>query len=109
MDEAQLQLALTHHKAGRLAQAETIYRQILTENPRQPTVLNYQGVLALQRGQTELAIRLLDRAVAAFSQAIRLNPQLAVVHNNLGILRAALGDFESAIASYGRAVEIQPD
>jgi Flp pilus assembly protein TadD len=136
MDESQIQLALSHHKAGRLLEAEAGYRQILAANPRQATVLNYYGVLAIQNGQIELAAKLLRRAVAAnptdsnyhcnlgealrqsgrlesaitsFKEAIRLNPMLAVAHNNLGIALAACKDFSQAIESYRRAIQIQPD
>jgi Flp pilus assembly protein TadD len=136
MDEIQIELALSHHKAGRLTEAEGLYRQILAANPRQASVLNYYGVLAIQNGQIELAVKLLRRAVAAnptdahyhcnlgealrqsgraesaitsLKEAIGLNPGLAVAHNNLGIALAAAKDFDRAIAAYQRATQLQPD
>ncbi|RMD71231.1 MAG: tetratricopeptide repeat protein, partial [Gammaproteobacteria bacterium] len=40
-----IQIALQHHRAGRLAQAEAIYRQILQQNPRHPQALHPLGTL----------------------------------------------------------------
>jgi tetratricopeptide (TPR) repeat protein len=135
MEDARIELALAHQKASRFAEAQILYRQVLTENTRHPTALNYYGVLAIQTGQLDLAVKLLQRATSAnprdaschcnlgealrqsskaqaamesFREAIRLNPQLAVAHNNLGILLAAQGEYAQAIDSYRRAVQIQP-
>ena len=136
MDEGQVQLALMHHQAGRLIEAEALYRQLLSANPRQSAVLNSYGVLAIQNGQTELAVKLLrravsvnprdanfccnlgealrqsgrfDSAISSFREAIRLNPALAVAHNNLGIALAAQKDFAGAIESYHQAIKVQPN
>src|SRR5262249_49678811 len=42
----ELELALEHHKAGRLAQAEKLYRGILDRQPTNPEALYFLGVLA---------------------------------------------------------------
>jgi Flp pilus assembly protein TadD len=134
MDPTALQLAMTHHKAGRLGEAEALYKQWLSTNPGQATGLNCYGVLAIQTGRIELATTLLERAVAAnpadahyhcnlgearrqssqlaaaiesFREAIRLMPGLAVAHNNLGIGLAAENDWNGAIASYTNAIRLQ--
>ena len=39
-----IDLAVQHHNAGRLSQAETIYNQILQSNPDQPIALHLLGV-----------------------------------------------------------------
>jgi Tfp pilus assembly protein PilF len=135
MEDPQIQLALEHHKAGRFAEAQWIYRRILTHNPQNATALNYHGVLAVQTGQLEMAVKLLQQAasinstdagircnlgeaqrqlgrtqaaIASFQAAIGLNPRLAVAHNNLGITFSAAGDLESAADSYRRAVQLDP-
>ena len=43
-----LDLALQHHAAGRVSQAEHIYKQVLKIDPNQPAALHFLGVVALQ-------------------------------------------------------------
>jgi len=42
--------ALGHHQAGRLIEAEALYRELLAGQPDHPDALHYLGVLALQGG-----------------------------------------------------------
>lgn len=60
-----LSTGLAHHKAGRLAAAETAYRTVLERAPGQPNALYLYGVLRLACGQAEEAERLLSQAAAA--------------------------------------------
>ena len=53
-----LAAGLAHHQAGRLADAEAIYRDILAVEPRHAEALHLLGVLAHQIGQNEAAIAL---------------------------------------------------
>jgi predicted TPR repeat methyltransferase len=59
-----LQIALEHHRAGRLVRAEAAYRAILAERPDDADTLHWLGVLMLQAGQLDEAVSLLERAVA---------------------------------------------
>ena len=54
--QQQLESALSHHQAGRLAEAEAIYRQILSQHPNQAEALNLLGTLAAQVGQSDVAV-----------------------------------------------------
>ena len=45
-------VAIQHHKQGRFADAEAIYRQILSVQPDQPDTLHMLGLLAHQFGST---------------------------------------------------------
>src|SRR5689334_16798291 len=56
--------AVEHHRAGRLAAAEPLYREILRLDPRQPDALHLLGLLASQTGQLDLAGQLIGRAAA---------------------------------------------
>ena len=51
-----IDLALQHHAAGRLSQAESIYQQILQADPNQPVALQLLGVIAHQVGKHDTAI-----------------------------------------------------
>jgi tetratricopeptide (TPR) repeat protein len=97
-----LDLGVQHHQAGRLREAEGIYRQILTADPNNAQTLHLLGVLFSQVGQGEPAVDLIRRAIAQ-------NPTAAQYHCNLGAAQAIAGRHEEAIESYERALVLQPD
>ncbi|MEN6628025.1 MAG: tetratricopeptide repeat protein [Sulfuricella sp.] len=97
-----LQSALEHHQAGRLAQAEEIYRQILQVDPDHPDALHLLGMLAHQIGQNEIAAKLINRAIQA-------NPQHPFFHSTLGAVYQALNRLEDAVVSYRTAITLKPD
>lgn len=45
-----IQTGLEHHQAGRLQEAETIYRAILKEQPQHANALHLLGLIAHQVG-----------------------------------------------------------
>jgi len=100
--EQKLQQALRHHEAGRLGEAEDLYRQILRVDPQQPDALHLLGVIALQVGKAAAAIELLQWAV-------RLQPRVAPFYGNLASAYDAAGRFDEAVATYRRAVQIDPN
>jgi Flp pilus assembly protein TadD len=57
-----LEQAVACQKAGRLTEAEDIYRRILAAEPDHPEALHWLGVLALQRGDPHAAATLIGRA-----------------------------------------------
>ncbi len=88
-----------HHNAGRLAEAEAAYREVLATAPEQPDALHLMGVIALQVGKLETAVNLIG-------EAIRFQGRNAVYHSNLGSALRRLGRLEEAAAASRRAVEI---
>jgi Tfp pilus assembly protein PilF len=88
-------LALQHHQAGRLAEAEQLYRQILAQQPGHTDALLNLGVIANQVGQNDLAADLLRQAIA-------LKPDYAEAHNNLGIAMRGKGHLDDAIAAFAK-------
>ncbi len=100
IDEALL-VAGQHHQAGRLAEAETIYRQVLAQQPDHARTLHMLGVLAGQTGQLDAAVELIRRAIAQ-------HPEDAAYHNNLGKFLSDGERFEEAIAALRNAIAIQP-
>ena len=73
-----IDLAVQHHTAGRLPEAENIYQQILQSEPDHPTALHLLGVIAHQVGKNDTAVDLIARALV-------LNPDLAEAHSYLGL------------------------
>jgi tetratricopeptide (TPR) repeat protein len=99
---AYLAEALTLHQAGRLADAEKIYKQILAREPGHAESLNWLGVIAHQRAHHAEAIRLIDLA-------LKTNPGDVLALNNRGNALLALKRFEEALSSYDRALAVRPD
>ncbi|CAO3378420.1 tetratricopeptide repeat protein [Azospirillum argentinense] len=97
-----LALALEHHLAGRLAEAQNLYHRILDVDPDQPDALHFLGVLAGQVGEQALGLQLIARAIAQRSEA-------ADMHANSGNIRRSSGQPEAAVEDYRRAVALQPD
>jgi predicted O-linked N-acetylglucosamine transferase (SPINDLY family) len=131
-----IQIALQHHQAGRLREAETLYRQILQVQPQHPDALHLLGVLAHHVGQHEQAIRYIGQAIALdsrrpefhnnlgeayratgklaeamthYQRALALQPTYSDAHNNLGVTLQAQGHLDQAIAHYQRALALRSD
>jgi predicted O-linked N-acetylglucosamine transferase (SPINDLY family) len=60
-----LRQAVEHHRAGRLAEAEQLYRAILQVQPRQPDANHNLGALASSVGNYRAALPFLKAALAA--------------------------------------------
>jgi protein O-GlcNAc transferase len=99
---ALLQRAMALHHAGRLAEAEAIYRDILAAQPAHFDSQHLLGVIDLQRGNHAAALRQIEAALA-------LDPRSAAAHSNHGSALKALKRFDAALASYDNALAIKPD
>jgi Flp pilus assembly protein TadD len=122
------------HMAGRLAEAEQIYRQVIAAMPRHADALHAMGALALQAGRPAVAETLLDQAIALKPAAdfqltranvqlalgrpgdaaetvrlvLRARPQSAEAHQLLGHALCDGGQAEDAIAAYQTALRLKP-
>ncbi|HSZ55388.1 MAG TPA: tetratricopeptide repeat protein [Tepidisphaeraceae bacterium] len=94
--------AFQEHQAGRVQQAEVLYRQVLSEQPEHADALHALGVARLQQGSADEAIGLLQRAIS-------LDPTQAQYHANLAGILFQLGRSELAISHYRRAVALRPE
>lgn len=90
------------HSQGQLQEAESFYRQALTENPDHAAALCYLGMTLNDQGR-------LDDAVTAYSRSIELDPKLAAARNNLANTLALQGRLAEAVAGYNAAIRLQPD
>ncbi|MDP9173887.1 MAG: tetratricopeptide repeat protein [Planctomycetota bacterium] len=97
-----LQLAGAHHQAGRLADAEAIYRQILAHDPNHPETLQRLGVLACQANRPDIGENLITRA-------IQLEPANPEFHNNLGTLLRTQNRMIGALAAFRQALKTDPN
>ena len=91
IDQA-FQIALRHHRAGQLAEAQKLYKQILDRQPTHAGALHQFGAIALRQGRNDVAVELIR-------QALSHDPTLADAHNSLGIALAGMGLFDDALAA----------
>ncbi len=101
------QQALALHRAGRLAEAEQLYRQAIARQPNHAESLFYLGVLLNQSGRPGLALPLLQGAVAARPRFVEAHCELGVCQQNLGRPDLALEAFRQAVRQKPKAVEAQ--
>ena len=135
-----MQDELNHGKAlqqsGRLAEAQTVYQKILARHPHHLEILHLSGVIAIQTGQNETAVKLIKaalleapgnpvlcsnlgnalnalgrrpEAIDAYKMAIQSKPDFASAHYNMATVLQALGNTSDAIQSYRNALKFQPD
>lgn len=95
-----LEFAIEHHQAGRIAEAERLYRQILSVDANEPNALHGLAIILYQAGHG-------TDAVDMVRTAIRLRPH-ALYYCSLGLMLAGLGSRDEAIAAYRDALAIQP-
>ena len=89
-------------KAGRLAEAEALCRQVLAADPRHAEALLLLGMVARACGHQEDGITIIRHALA-------LNPASAKAQNGLGIALHESGALDDAILQYRRALDLAPD
>jgi tetratricopeptide (TPR) repeat protein len=97
-----LETAVDHHRAGRLPEAEALYRAILETDPNQPDALHMLGALALQSDRAADAIGLIR-------QAIMVNGKNVKYHTTLGHALLQFGRLEEALLSFRTATSVGPD
>ncbi|MCC3584501.1 tetratricopeptide repeat protein [Microcoleus sp. PH2017_30_WIL_O_A] len=134
--EDSLNIAWEYHQAGRLLEAENLYRQIVEAQPESANVLCLLGIAVRQQGKVAEAIDFYDRAIAqnpdfveahlnkahvlmdvgatqraiaSYEQVIKMQPNSALAYNNLGWLKQHLGEIDSAISYYQTALQLDPN
>lgn len=129
-----LGVALSAHSAGRLDEAEGIYRALIEQNRRDSDAIHLLGVIHAQRGDFQTAVELIrraltikrtpdycanlgnalrdlgrfDEAVTAYRAALGLNPRDANTQNNFGVALKRMGRPEEALAAYRAALDLNP-
>jgi tetratricopeptide (TPR) repeat protein len=89
-------------EAGRLGEAEEMYRASLAEDPGDPRTLINLGTVLAQAGKPE-------EAEAALQGALARDPEYApFVWNNLGLARLVAGDAVGALRFFERAIKADP-
>ena len=101
MSQTQYLAAISHHRAGQLAQAESLYQQVLKANPKHADALHMLGVVYYQTSRAE-------QAVTVISQALVINPKNTDYLNHYALSLRAANQPEAAIKNFQQAVLLQP-
>ncbi|MDX8495456.1 sulfotransferase [Mesorhizobium sp. VK22B] len=97
-----MQRALQLHQAGRRQEAESLYRQVLGQQPNHAAALHFLGLLLHQTGRSEEGLDLIE-------QSVTLQSRNADFLNNMGTVMRDLGRVAAAADFFRGAVEIRPD
>jgi tetratricopeptide (TPR) repeat protein len=133
--EQRLGNAVVAQQAGRIQEAEAVYREVLKERPNDPDVLHLLGLAAYQSGRHAEAIELIRGALGIHGryplfhsnlaavyltvgrlveaalharEAIRLKPNLVDAYQNLGHALRRQAQFDEAAAAYQEALRLDP-
>ena len=131
-----LQQAVAAHRKGATEDAERLYRQVLSLDPRSEAACGNLAIIAAQQGDLAAAERLFRRAAAlrpddpaglnnlgtvlqqqgraaeaivAHRRAIALKPNYAEAHLALGNALKQAGHLDDALAAYRHALGVRPD
>jgi protein O-GlcNAc transferase len=92
--------AMAHHRAGRLIDAERLYRLACDTDPKNARAYHLLGVVAHQLNRPDAAVHV--------GRAVALDPDFAEAHNDRGVILAANGLFAEALPCFERAVALNP-
>ena len=128
-------VALDHHRAGRFAQAESGYQQVIAANPTHADAWYFLGAIAHQNGRNQAAIELICKAIgldncntayhlrlaaalqacgrlqdaeAGYRRALTLDPQVAEANYSRGVTVQKLGNLAEAQVCYRRTLALDP-
>lgn len=101
IDEA-LQIALDHHRSGRLADAEEVYGRILDVAPGRLDVLYNRAFAQQMQGK-------LTAAVASYRALVEKSPGAAAAYARLGDVMLWIGRLGAAIDHYEIATALAPN
>jgi predicted TPR repeat methyltransferase len=96
-----LEIALEHHRAGRVRQAEADYRALIARDANHADAIEWLGVLVYQAGRADEAVGLLERAA-------RLRPDDGAFWHNLGQACAGCGRLTDAIDAFEKSARLVP-
>ncbi|RAK57879.1 tetratricopeptide repeat protein [Phenylobacterium deserti] len=95
--EALVEAAVEHHRAGRVEQAEPIYRQALAVDPTHWRASHNLGTILLRRGEAEAALPWL--AAAAASEPEGTSPQAWLAHAQALIAAQRFEEAEAVVTA----------
>jgi len=93
--------AVQQHQSGQLAQAESLYQQVLSATPKHADALHMLGVVYYQTNRAE-------QAVTAIAQALAIQPKNTDYLNHYALSLRAANQPQAAIKYFQQALLLQP-
>lgn len=97
--QTRFQHAVQQHQAGQTAQAITLYREILDDDPQHIPTPYFLGTALLQMSE-------FDACIEQLSQFVQQQSDVPEAHNNLGIAYKALGQRDRAADCFRKAIAV---
>lgn len=98
----ELQRAWQIHQQRRYAEAERIYRDVLSKSPNDANAWCFLGIALHDQRQ-------FAEAVACYRNALKLNPVFPIALNNLGNSLRYVNCIEEADQCFQKAIDLKPD
>ena len=97
--QAAFDAARAHLRAGRTAEAERGFRDVIAKHPELGGAHANLGLILRNAGK-------LDESIAALEQAVKVSPKQPVFHNQLGVSLRHKGQFQKARNAYEQAIAL---
>src|SRR5271168_4550203 len=100
--ELAFQCAVTLRGQGDSLRADALCSAVLQAEPAHYRAYHLRGLIALERGDTDLGIELIERSLA-------INPDQALAYSNIGNALLSAGQAERALGNFDQALRLQAD
>ncbi|MEI8361872.1 MAG: tetratricopeptide repeat protein [Betaproteobacteria bacterium] len=100
MPQSQYLIALNLYRASQLAQAETVFQQVLALQANHADALHMLGIICYQSNRV-------SQAVQYIKQALAISPRNLDYLNNYGLVLSADHQLEAALKSFQQAILLQ--
>lgn len=93
------EMAVHQYKIGQLKEAEALCRRIVESEPEYADVMHLYGAIASKKGEHDVALKRIERAISN-------DPRQPILYNTLGLVYAHAGLPDQAIKSFRMAVSL---
>ncbi len=100
--EQQLAQAWQIHQQKNYAQAESVYRSVLSQNPNHASAWCYLGIALHDQKK-------FPEAVTAYRNSLKLQPKFPIALNNMGNSLRYTGEYEEADSCFQKAIDLNPN
>jgi len=94
--------AIQCHQNGELLKAQQLYKEILSIDPQNADCMHFLGVIAMQKGNLDQAIHLIQRA-------IELRPDISGYHSNIAMAYKENDQFKESLEHYQHSISLSPE
>ena len=97
-----LEQAMEDHKQGKWQQADTVYKEIIEEEPENAEVMYLLAISKMSQNS-------LDEAITIIEKAIEINPKAPAFYQTKGSILARKGFYDEALIALKRALKDNPN